>query len=87
MGLYLGSSKKQKISINGTKCHFNIISLEPTNNNVGLISSDNYILMDLNGLYIVPKETQSVINGIAMSSDNYILKDKKGTYLTIKEEK
>lgn len=58
MGLYLGSSAKVKInSINGVlRLNIPTISSSPIVNGVMLKSSDNYILKDLNGIYLTVKE-------------------------------
>lgn len=53
MGVYIGSNKI-KVNINGTLYKFNLSS--PITNGVALKSSDNYILKDVNGLYITAKE-------------------------------
>lgn len=51
MALYLGSSEKVKIISNNVKCILNIVIVSNR-----LLSSDNYILKDLNGLYLIAKE-------------------------------
>lgn len=50
MGLYLGRDKL-KIILNGTGYNMTISSLIP---GVKLLSSDNYILKDSSGLYLIP---------------------------------
>ena len=59
MGLYLGKSTKLKInSSNGVILRLNIptVSPSPIVGGVMLKSSDNYILKDLNGIYLTVKE-------------------------------
>lgn len=59
MGLYLGSSAKLKIisSKDGIlRLNIPIVSPSPIVNGVMLKSSDNYILKDLNGIYLIAKE-------------------------------
>lgn len=55
MALYLGSNKI-KINLNNAIYDLNIFSALPTINDVILSSSDDCILKDFNGLYLVPKE-------------------------------
>jgi hypothetical protein len=55
MALYLGS-KKLKITLDNIKYNLNIFSTTPIVNGVLLLSSDNYILKDSNGLYLTAKE-------------------------------
>ena len=57
MGIYIGSSKKQKInSRNGGIFRPHISSPTPVMNGIRLLTSDNYMLQDKNGLYITAKE-------------------------------
>ena len=55
MALYLGSDKV-KINYNGCVYNLNLSSTTPTLNNVLLLSSDGYVLTDINELYLIPKE-------------------------------
>ena len=57
MNLYIGGSKV-KIIINDKSFRLMTIttSSTPTINDVRLMSSDNYILQDSNGLYLFAKE-------------------------------
>ena len=60
MGLYLGNSEKLQIvttinSISGV-CNLFIPSVNPITNGMKLISSDNFILKDSNGIYLTTKE-------------------------------
>lgn len=58
MALHLGSSKNLKITNTGTKMKFNFYTVEPIINGIRLLSSDNYILKDSNGLYLTVKESE-----------------------------
>lgn len=55
MALYLGSEIK-KVNINGVVYKLNLFSTTPIFNGIRLLSSDNYILKDANGLYLTAKE-------------------------------
>lgn len=58
MGLYLGSSK-QKISIGSSYTNMNFYSaIIPIIKGIKLMSYDNYILKDKNGLYLTVKESE-----------------------------
>jgi hypothetical protein len=52
---------------------------------IGLLSFDNYILTDKNGIYLIPSDYVYADN-IILSHDGYILKDFNGLYLIPKEE-
>lgn len=81
MALYLGSDKV-KVNLNGAVYCLNLFSSVLILNGIKLLSSDDYILKDSNGLYIVPKvHTLSLL-----SLDDYMLKDVNGLYLTTEEE-
>lgn len=58
MALYLGSSEKQKIVLNGTTYYLNLLTKVIVVNGDRLLSSDNYILKDSNGLYLTVKESE-----------------------------
>lgn len=85
MALYLGI-EKIKISFGDNRLYrLNIPSLVSVINRVRLWSSDNYILKDSNGIYLIPKDSM-VTNGYSLlSEDGYILKDKNDLYLIIEE--
>lgn len=51
MALYLGSEKVQ-INLNGIIYHLNLYTTTLILNGISLISSDDYILKDSNGLYL-----------------------------------
>lgn len=58
MAIYLGNSGKLKLNINHTICRLIIppSSSFPNINDVLLMSFDNYILKDSNGVYLTAKE-------------------------------
>ena len=58
MALYLGSSKKI-ININGVPFNLHISKTAPTITGIKLLSFDNYVLKDSNGLYITAKEGEN----------------------------
>ena len=58
MALYLGSSDKLKIVLNGVTCCLNLLSATPIANVIRLLSSDGYILKSSNELYLVAKEDE-----------------------------
>jgi hypothetical protein len=57
MALYLGSDKL-KINLNGVAYCINLFSETPITNGIRLLSSENYILKDSNGLYLTVKEAE-----------------------------
>ena len=80
MAVYLGSSGKRKLSLNGFKHHLNLYSAVPIINNIRLLSLDNFVLKDSNGVYLIADEV-----GISLSSiDGYILKDINEVYITVR---
>lgn len=86
MALYLGSSEKLKINLNGITYCLNLLSTTTAVDHVWLLSSDNYVLADSSGIYLIPNDyTESIISCTLLSFDNYILKDSNGLYLTTKE--
>lgn len=52
MALYLGNSNKLKVIFNGTVYKFNLFSGTPITNGIRLLSFDNCILKDSNGVYL-----------------------------------
>ena len=58
MALYLGSSEKLKINLDGLKYSLKLFSTIPILNGIKLLSSDDYILKDSNGLYLTAKESE-----------------------------
>ena len=57
MAIYLGSNK-QKISVGSSSCYINFYSTVSIVNGMALLSSDNYMLKDKNGLYLTAKESE-----------------------------
>ena len=87
MALYLGNSDKLVINLNGVRYCLNLFSAAPVTDHVSLLSFDNYILTDKNGVYLIPSDhVDTVVDNIILSSDGYILKDFNGLYLIPKEE-
>ncbi len=58
MALYLGSSEKLKIYLNGVAYYLNLFSTTPITNGIRLLSSERYILKDSSGLYLTTKEEE-----------------------------
>ena len=56
MPLYLGSSGKLKVYLNNIAYVVNLVSTTSSTNIIRLLSSDNYILKDCNGVYLTVKE-------------------------------
>lgn len=56
MALYLGSSEKVKVILNGVVYYLNLFTTNPITNGIKLLSSDNYILRDSNGRYLTVNE-------------------------------
>lgn len=84
MALYLGSSDKRKIVLNGVAYRLNLFAETPITNFIRLLSSDNYTLKDTNGLYLTVETTDFIK---LLSLDNYILKDSNALYLTVEEDR
>ena len=58
MALYLGNSEKLKINLDGIAYHLNLFSGANTVNGIRLLSLDNYVLRDCNGLYLTVEEDE-----------------------------
>lgn len=56
MSLYYGSNKILKVFLNNKSYDLIMQSVVTVDNENKLLSSDNYILTDLNGLYLTVKE-------------------------------
>lgn len=56
MGLYLGNSGKLRLILNGVVYKLNVYTGEQIINGIRLLSSDNYILKDMNGEYLTVEE-------------------------------
>lgn len=62
MALYLGSSEKLKIKLGDNVVYsISIFSALPTIEEVILLSSDNCLLKDSNGLYLLPLQIEGEI--------------------------
>ena len=57
MALYVGSDR-QKIVLNDVVYCLNLFSEIPIINEIKLLSADNYILADVNGIYLTTKESE-----------------------------
>lgn len=87
MALYLGNSNKLIINLDGIAYRLNLFSATPVVDHISLLSYDNYILTDKNGIYLMPSDyVEVVVDNIILSRDGYILKDFNGLYLIPKEE-
>lgn len=58
MAVYLGNSEKLKVIFDGVAVNLNIFSEVPITNGKLLLSSEGYVLMDRNGIYITTKEAE-----------------------------
>ena len=58
MALYLGSSGKQKVILNGEVYYLNLFSKTIITNNTLLLSFDDIVLKDAQGVYITAKESE-----------------------------
>jgi hypothetical protein len=56
MALYLNDGKKLKIALNGNSYILNICTTASIVDFVKLLSSDNFILKDVNDLYLTAKK-------------------------------
>lgn len=56
MALYVGKGQKVKIATSKGSCRVKYAYTKPNVNNTPLMSKDGYLLTDLNGLYLTPKE-------------------------------
>jgi hypothetical protein len=79
MALYIGGTK-YKIIVGGEVCNLHIPSPIPITNGIRLLPSDDFILKDINNLYLTTTEYIQ-----SLSSDGSILKDIEDKYLTIKK--
>ena len=55
MALYIGY-EKVKIILDGVPYKLNLCPDSPIETDARLLSSDGYVLTDLNGTYLIPKE-------------------------------
>lgn len=79
MSLYVGGIK-YNIILDGSICNLDIYSPTPITNGIRLLSSDDYILKDINGLYLTVTEYIQ-----SLSSDGSVLTDIEDKYITIKK--
>ena len=56
MALYVGSSEKLKLTLDGVTYRFNIFSEVPITNGIRLFSSDDCVLMDSKRMYLTTKK-------------------------------
>ena len=56
MAVYLGSSEKLKVNLNGIIYYLNLFAKTPITNGARLLSAEGHILKDSNGLYLTIKE-------------------------------
>lgn len=80
MALYV-NGKKVKLRLNGAVCQMHLGENAIPGDR--LLSTDNFILKDSNGLYLIPQS--SVPFNAAMSLDDYVLQDLNSLYITLKE--
>ena len=77
MALYLGNSKV-KVNINGVAYRFNLYADPPITNGLRLLTSEDFVIKDVNGVYI------TVIPNVPFTtSDGYIFKDANGEYFMV----
>lgn len=57
MGLYIGGAK-YKLIVGGDVCNLNVYTPTPITNGIRLLSSDDFILKDINNLYLTVKESE-----------------------------
>lgn len=84
MAIYIGG-KKWKLRINGVALNINIPTSIPITNGIVLLSSDGFMLKDVNNLYMTATDIDDYENKL-LSFDDYILKDLNELYLTTKGE-
>jgi hypothetical protein len=56
MPLYLGNSGKLKVILDGVSYYLNMSFELPPDNKIRLLSSDGYVLQDVNGVYLQTNE-------------------------------
>ena len=71
MGLYLGSGNQSlKIILDGVVYKLNLYSTAPITNGIVLISSDNYVLKDIDDQYLTVDEEELLTAGELDSNTN-----------------
>lgn len=58
MAIYLGSSEKLNLNVDGVTCYINLFFETPAINKIKLLSFDGYLLKDSNGVYLIAKEDE-----------------------------
>ena len=58
MALYLGSSGKRELILDGHTYCLNLLSSAPILNGIILLSSDAFVLKDSKGTYLTAKESE-----------------------------
>ena len=86
MALYVGSQKSNWV-LNGITYLINAFPTLSNINDIILLSSDGYMLTDVEGFSLTSQPTVPiVIEGAPLTtSEDYTLKDLNGYYLTLKE--
>ena len=56
MGIYLGSGEKSKVNFNGKVYRIRLGIPEVIDLSIKLLSKDNFVLFDKNGVKLIPKE-------------------------------
>lgn len=79
MAVYVGG-QKYKLIVGRDICDMQIYSPIPITNGVRLLSSDDFILKDINNVYLTVTEYLQ-----SLSSDGSILTDIEDKYLTMKK--
>ena len=81
MSLHLGNSKPLKLYLNNVVYCVHVGTIQQPPTYMGLMSSDNYLLTDSNGVILLPPTT-----GVSLTlSDHGALKDLSGRIITVKE--
>ena len=57
MGLFIGGTK-YKLIVGGNVCNLDVYTPTPITNGIRLLSSDDFILKDINNLYLTVKEDE-----------------------------
>ena len=58
MALHLGNSQNLKVYFNGIECHLNTFAEALILDGILLLSLENFILKDTNGIYLTVKESE-----------------------------
>lgn len=84
MALYI-NGQRFKVYIGSNKTAYDLKLASNASNIIGpvLLSSEGYVLQDVNGVYLLPADPSNFVDKYMASADNYILTDKHDTYLII----